>query len=143
MTLPARRLALAELAEAPPVEIAFAIDAAQMQAFAALSGDFNPLHTDAAFARAKGLAGPVVYGGLLLAQVSRLLGMHLPGRDGMWTGIRMDFRSPLMVGEEAVLMGHVAEVSESVGLATLKVEIRAGGRLIAKGTADSVVREAG
>lgn len=131
---------LASCAEGQTARLPFRVSDADMAAFAALSGDYNPLHTDDSFARARGMQGRVVYGGLLLAQVSRLLGMELPGRDGVWAGVRMDFRAPLYVGEEAVLEGVVDRVSEAVALLRLKIAIRAGDRLIATGSAESVVR---
>ena len=66
-----------DLAEGHEVSETFTIDDAAMAAFADLSGDRNPLHTDAAFARSRGFPDRVVYGGLILARVSRLLGMRL------------------------------------------------------------------
>ena len=59
-----RALALGELVEGLRACVEFSVTAAQMQQFAELSGDFNPLHTDDAFARTKGFDGVVVYGAL-------------------------------------------------------------------------------
>jgi acyl dehydratase len=125
--------------EGATARFSFSISAEDMDAFALLSGDTNPLHTDDAFARAKGFAGRVVYGGLLVAQVSRLLGMELPGRDGVWMGLKIDFRNPLFIDEPAELDAVVDRVSEAVSLVRLKFSIRAGERLIATGTAESKV----
>ncbi len=118
----------------------FTIDAAAMEAFARLSGDRNPLHGDDAFARAKGFDGRVVYGGLIVAQVSRLLGMDLPGRDGLWTGLSMDFRKPLYIGEPATLDAEVTESSPATGLVRLAFTVRAGDRTLARGRAESLLR---
>ena len=110
-----------------------------MQQFAELSGDFNPLHTDDAFARTKGFDGVVVYGALMVAKVSQLIGMQLPGRDSVWVGIALDFRKPLYVGQAAQVEGVVTEASESTGMVALKVTVRANGKVLAKGTAEVVV----
>lgn len=130
-------LAWDDLAEGMAIRLPFVVADEDMAAFARLSGDFNPLHQDPAFARDRGFAGRVVYGGLLVAQVSRLLGMHIPGRDGVWTGLKIDFRAPLMVGEPAWLDAEIARLSEAVRLVRVKFAIAAGDRQIASGTAES------
>ena len=45
-----------------------------MLAFAELSGDTNPIHVDAESARGSGFSGRVAYAGVLLAEVSRIIG---------------------------------------------------------------------
>jgi acyl dehydratase len=135
----ARVLALGELARDARDVVEFSITAPQMQQFAALSGDFNPLHTDGAFARSKGFDGAVVYGALIVAKVSQLIGMRLPGRDGMWASVSLDFRKPLYVDQLAQVEGVVTDVSESTGLVALKLTVRAAGKVLAKGTAEVVV----
>jgi acyl dehydratase len=135
----ARVLALGELVRDAQDVVEFSISAQQMQQFAELSGDFNPLHTDGAFARSKGFDGVVVYGALIVAKVSQLIGMRLPGRDGMWASVSLDFRKPLYVDQLAQVEGVVTDVSESTGLVALKLTVRAAGKVLAKGTAEVVV----
>jgi acyl dehydratase len=140
MTTPQPRvLALADLAPGRQAVVDFSVDAQQMRQFAELSGDFNPLHTDDAHARAKGFDGAVVYGALLVAKVSQLIGMQLPGRDGVWASVSLDFRKPLYVGQAAQVEGVVDEVSESTGLVALKLTLRAEGKVLAKGRAEVVL----
>ena len=135
----AQILALSELAEGLQTTVDFHVTAQQMQQFAELSGDFNPLHTDDAFARSKGLEGTVVYGALMVAKVSQLIGMRLPGRDSVWASVALDFRKPLYVGQAAQVEGVITAVSESTGMVGLKLTVRAAGKVLAKGTAEVVV----
>ena len=135
----AQILALSELAEGLQTTVDFHVTAQQMQQFAELSGDFNPLHTDDAFARSKGLEGAVVYGALMVAKVSQLIGMRLPGRDSVWASVSLDFRKPLYVGQAAQVEGVITAVSESTGMVGLKLTVRAAGKVLAKGTAEVVV----
>lgn len=138
--------AAATAAAAPPlapghaVSFSFVVAAEEMEAFAALSGDRNPLHANPDHARARGFDGPVVYGGLLAAKVSRLVGMELPTRDCIWTHLDIDFRGPLYVGEPATLAAEIVDVSEAVRAARLRfrIEAAAGRRLVARGTAELV-----
>jgi 3-hydroxybutyryl-CoA dehydratase len=134
----------AEVTAAPPlvageaVSFGFVVTAEEMESFAALSGDRNPLHADTDYARTRGFAGPVVYGGLLTAKVSRLVGMELPTRDCVWTHLDIDFRNPLYVGEPATLAAEILDVSEAVHAARLRFRIATGDRLVARGTAELV-----
>lgn len=136
ITPTAEVLTLAALREGVTATVAFTVTPAQMAAFAELSGDFNPLHVDDGFARAKKFDGAVVYGALMVAKVSQLIGMRLPGRDSVWASIRMDFRKPLYVNQPAEVEGTVTEVSESTGMVGLRLVVRAAGKVLAKGQAE-------
>lgn len=110
-----------------------------MEAFRTLSGDTNPLHDDTSYARLRGFDGKVVYGGLLLAQVSRLLGAHLPGHGCVWRSLSLRFRFPLYVGQSAWLRATVTHANEDLGVMDLKLRIEADGRTIADGEAATII----
>ncbi len=135
----ARELKLADLTVGAKALVGFAVTEPQMRQFAELSGDFNPLHTDAAFAERKGHPGPVVYGALLVAKVSQLIGMELPGRDGTWASLSLDFKRPLYVGQAAEVEGTVESVHTATGLVELALVLRSQGKVIAKGKAEVVL----
>ena len=115
------------------VVLEFTVTPDEMDRFAELSGDDNPLHRDADFARAHGFAGPVVYGALLVAKVSRLLSTRLPGPGCVWHSLTIRFRGPLGVGEPARLTGTVAHWSPDLGVVRLRLAVTAGGRAVADG----------
>ena len=135
----AKNLLLSELAEGLQAIVDFSVTAQEMLEFAKLSGDFNPLHTDDAFARDKGFKGVVVYGALLVAKISQLIGMQLPGRNSVWASVSLDFRNPLYVGQPAKVVGVVNMVSDSTGMAELMFTVRAANKVLAKGTAQVIV----
>ena len=56
-----------------------------VELFATLSGDRNPLHMDDEFARGTSFERRVVHGMLVASYVSTLVGMHLPGPGALWT----------------------------------------------------------
>ncbi len=117
--------------------VRFIVTDRDMADFARLSGDDNPLHHDAALAADGGFQGPVVYGGLLVAQVSRLLGTRLPGHGCVWRSLTLKFRSPLHVGQEAVLTGRVSHANEEAGLYLIDLRIESEGRTVANGEAQA------
>ena len=117
---------------------AFSVSPADMRAFCELSGDDNPVHWDPKAAARCGLAAPAVYGGLLMARISRLLGVLLPGHGCVWMGTRTDFLSPLFVNEEAQLEGEVIQSSPAVRMVKISHVIRCGERVVLKGTSEAV-----
>lgn len=117
----------------------FSVSADDMRGFAALSGDTSLVHVDRDFARARGFDDVIVYGGLMLAQLSYVVGMKLPGPAGTSTRWTIDYRGPLYVGEAATIEFEVVGVSPGTGLIDGKYRIRTAGRLIASGTTQSLM----
>lgn len=135
----ARALSLPDLTEGQSVVVELSFDDAQMQKFAELSGDFNPLHTDDAFARSKGFRGRVVYGALLVAKISELIGMRLPGRNSVWSSLTLDFLQPVYVDQAVQLEAVVARASAGTGLVELKLTLRRDGRKLSRGRAEVIL----
>ncbi|ODM45104.1 (R)-hydratase [Cereibacter johrii] len=112
-----------------------------MEDFRSISGDDNPIHFDPSFARDRGFDGPIVYGGLLIAEVSRLLGTALPGPGCVWQSLTMKFRRPLLVGERAQLEAEVKHETPHLGIRLIRLTISSGGRRIAEGEAMTLLPE--
>ena len=106
-----------------------------MQSFMEISGDMSPVHTDVNYAKSRGFDGVVVYGGILVAQVSRMVGMHLPGHDALSRGLNIHYVRPLLVGQQAELEARVAHISEATSSIELKFKITSQGKTLAKGSA--------
>jgi acyl dehydratase len=102
--------------------------------FAELSGDRAPLHTDGEFAKAAGFSGPLVHGALLVALVSRLVGMEFPGPQAVLARVDLSFRNPCYAPCDLGLTATVRQISEAVASLTLDIAISDGsGRDIASG----------
>ena len=108
------------------MEAGFCVTVTQemMDAFRTLSGDENPMHTDASFARENGFGGVVVYGLLVSSFYSRLAGMYLPGKYCLLQEVSTQFAKPVFVGDSLSVRGTVVEKSESVRQVVIKAEIR-------------------
>ena len=119
--------------------VEFRISEADMAAFRSLSGDTNPLHDDAGFAQRRGFSGPVVYGGLIVAQVSQMLGTRLPGPGCVWRSLSLRFRAPLYVGQTARLAATIVHANEEIGTIDLKLRVDVGKRCIADGEAAALL----
>lgn len=121
------------------VSVPFCIDESKMRTFVALSGDNSRIHRDAAFARRNGFQDRVVYGALQVAELSYLVGMHLPGDLGLATGWQINFHKPLYIGDQAVMDAELVHLSEATRTVTLKFSVKVGDRLVATGTAQSML----
>lgn len=101
-----------------------AVSEADIDRFAAVSGDVSPLHVDAGFARSRGFAGRVAHGAYLTALASRLVGVHLPGENCLLQSLAMQFRRPVLAGSRVEVRGVVDQLSESVRTAVIRVTVR-------------------
>lgn len=75
---------------------------ADLVAYAAASGDLNPIHWDAASAHAAGLDGVVVHGLMLAAWCAHQATVDLPG-DAPLASARIRFRRPVPAGAQALI----------------------------------------
>lgn len=111
---------------APGMEAHFSVTVTEemLQKFLEICGDVNPLHADAAFARAKGYPGRVAYGMLTASFYSTLAGVYLPGEHCLLWEVNSKFTAPVFVGDELDVHGKVTEVNEGFGFIRLKARIK-------------------
>jgi len=111
------------------------ISAVDIDTFAKLVGDENPLHVETHFARRRGFDDRVVHGAFLCGLVSRLVGMYLPGRDCIIHEMRLKFPAPAYVGDRVVVRGIVQQQSEGAHAIVVRVTVsrHATARVLASG----------
>jgi 3-hydroxybutyryl-CoA dehydratase len=105
----------------PPVpKVSHVIGREQIDSYARLSGDFNPLHMDPEFAAGTQF-GTVIAHGPIAVQVLFEAVTRWLGADGASAGVTLDvrFRSPVRIDDE-VRIGPV-EVAEHAGQAIVTV----------------------
>lgn len=134
-----RLLVWDDLHEGMSVTVPFAISDRDMETFIALTGDTSLIHTDDAEAKAQGFKGVIVYGGLLTAKLSHMLGMHLPGMMGLSNTWQINFHRPLYTGEDVELCGKVVHLSEATKVVSIKFTMRRGKTLIADGSIQTML----
>lgn len=122
-----------------PCSFEFSVTVADMEKFVELSGDDSLIHSSRDFAVAHGFEGVVVYGGILLAKLSRCLGRHLPGPSGISVGWSIRYHAPLYVGETALFEAVPGEYSESTRLLAVTFTISRDGKKLASGKAESIL----
>ncbi|HSS20761.1 MAG TPA: SDR family oxidoreductase [Pyrinomonadaceae bacterium] len=93
-------------------------------AFARLTGDENPLHINADYARASNFQGRIVHGAYQTGLASALLGMHLPGQKVLLGTINARFPSPLYFPCRARVTGEIASWNPQTLGGQLKVTVQ-------------------
>jgi acyl dehydratase len=116
----------ADLAIGMRQELAVVVAPASIDAFAALSGDHNPLHVDSAFAQTAGFRERVAHGLLTASYYSALVGIHLPGRYALLQGIDVEFMLPVYPGDRLAVSGTIAFMSEATRQLRINAEIHNG-----------------
>ena len=80
-----------------------------VEAFASISGDRNPLHFDAAFAGRTRLGALVVQGGLTTGLFNALVAMELPGPGSVFLHQEWDYPAPVFIGDTVTANAEVIE----------------------------------
>ena len=91
--------------------------------FAVLSGDFNPLHIDEEYAATTQFGQRIVHGMFLASLFSRLVGMYLPGRRCLYMSQSLDFIQPVHVGDEVEVVGKVQRKQDATKTLVIRTEI--------------------
>jgi acyl dehydratase len=78
--------------------------------FAAIGGDFNPVHFDDEHAKATPFGARVAHGPVLLAFAANVLGMQLPGVGTIAVENQISYRKPVYIGDTITTTGEVAEL---------------------------------
>jgi len=92
-------------------------------AFATLSGDRSPIHTDEAAASAAGFAGRVAHGMLGGALISRLIGMYLPGAHALYLSQSLFFEKPIIEGAAVSVRGVITAKSSATRTVSMVTEL--------------------
>lgn len=114
---------------------------AQVEDFIALSGDASTVHVDDDYARSRGFQKRLVHGALVVAYMSHLIGMKLPGKHGVLRALTSEFRKPCYAPGRLILVGRVTRLVPTLRLAKLAIEVTdSSGELIVSATAEIVLK---
>lgn len=104
-------------------EIVHQISEKDVEAFASLTGDYNPLHMDDAFAATTPFKKRVVHGMLSASFISTIIGMKIPGTGALWFSQNLKFLLPVRIGETIVVKAKVKSKSEALQIITITTDI--------------------
>ncbi|MDO9431374.1 MAG: MaoC family dehydratase [Pseudomonadota bacterium] len=111
------------------------VGAADVEAFAAVSGDTNPVHLDEAYAMTTPFQGRIAHGMLSGAYISAMLGTKLPGPGAIYLTQSLRFRRPVKIGDPVVTRVTVQALDERRAHATLTTICQVDGKTVVDGEA--------
>lgn len=101
-------------------EITKTIEQTDIQAFADLTGDHNPVHVDEEFAKTTRFGRRIAHGMLSASLISSVLANKLPGPGSVYLGQTLKFVAPVFPGDTITARVTVKEVRDDKPIAKLE-----------------------
>ena len=113
---------------------------ADIAAFAAVSGDHNPVHLSEEFAKTTQFGGVIAHGMLAVSYISTVLGTQYPGPGSIFMGLNnVQFTAPVRPGDEITTTVTVTEKHATKPIIKFVCEcVNQNGQVVVK--AEAVVR---
>jgi 3-hydroxybutyryl-CoA dehydratase len=108
---------------------------ADVQAFADVSGDHNPVHLDESFAATTPFKTRIAHGMLSAGYISALIAGELPGPGSIYLNQTLSFRRPVKLGDTVVTRVEVVGLDAEKARATLKTICLVDGKAVIEGEA--------
>lgn len=92
-------------------------------AFAQISGDFNPIHLDAGFAKQTMFKKPIVHGFLYASMISNIIANDLPGPGSIYLKQVLNFKKPVFYDDVLTATVVIEEIKFKKSIYTLQTTI--------------------
>ncbi|MAC38964.1 MAG: (R)-hydratase [Oceanicaulis sp.] len=134
-------IALEEMEIGQSAEAVRTVTEADLDMFAKVSGDYNPVHMDEEFARATPFRGRIAHGALVASYISGVLGNQLPGPGAIFLGLNMRFFHPVRIGDEVTTRVSVKSVDLKARKAVMECVCQVKGNVTMQAEAEVMVRK--
>ena len=125
-----------ELRVGDSAQISRVITEEMVKDFAGVTGDFNPLHMDQAYAEKTQFKGRVAHGALSIGFLSRILGNILPGHGTIYLSHEIKFLAPVRIGDTITAKVEVIELIPEKNRAKFRTTcINQDGKIVVDGIA--------
>ena len=124
-------------------ELRRTVTAPDIEAFAAVTGDDNPVHLDEAYAAATQFKSRIAHGMLSAGYISAVLGTRLPGPGAIYVSQTLNFRRPVRIGDEVTAEVKVTAIDPARGRVTLATGCVVAGKAVVEGEAVVIVPRRG
>lgn len=106
-----------------------------IEMFAEVSTDHNPVHLNDDYAKGTMFKGRIAHGMLTAGLISAVIGEQLPGHGTIYMGQTLKFMAPVRPGEEVLAVVRVSEIDEKRRRVTLETVCSVGDTVVLKGEA--------
>jgi 3-hydroxybutyryl-CoA dehydratase len=124
-----------DLSPGQSAEATRTVDEADIAAFAAVSGDDNPVHLDAAFAATTPFRERIAHGMLTASYISALIGTRLPGPGAIYVSQSLAFKRPVRIGDAVTTRVAVSALDEAKARVTFACTCTVNGKPVLEGEA--------
>jgi len=100
------------------------VTAAEVEAFARVTGDTNPVHLDEAYAAGTRFGRRIAHGMLVASYISTLLGTQFPGPGSIYMTQNLSFLRPVFLGDTLEVSVTVLRFRADKSILTLETAIR-------------------
>jgi len=113
-----------------------------IQSFATITGDHNPVHLDPDYAAQTPFKGRISHGMLTASYISAVFGMRLPGPGAIYVAQTLNFRRPVRIDDRITTKVTVAELLPKKRRVRFEcVCTNADGKIVLEGEAMMMVPE--
>ena len=128
-------LFLEELSVGQSAELTRVVGAADIDAFAAVTGDNNPVHLDAAFAATTSFGDRIAHGMLSAGYISAVIGTTLPGSGAIYLSQTLRFKRPVKIGDAVTARATITDIDTAKARVTLATVCLVNAKPVVEGEA--------
>lgn len=111
------------------------ISEADVYLYAGITGDFNPVHLNAEYAKTTRFKERIVHGGLVVGLMAPVIGMKLPGPGTIVIERTERFKAPVFFGDTITATARVKEKLVEKNIVIMELEWRnQRGELVIEGS---------
>jgi acyl dehydratase len=112
------------------------ITKSDIQLFADVSGDRNPIHTDERYAKKSRYGKNIAHGLMTASYFSALFGTKIPGEGSVYVSQSLRFKRPVYVGDIVEATVVVTSVELDKRRVHFKTVCKVGGKIVTDGEAE-------
>ena len=116
------RLPHMEFQEGESATMTHTVTSADVEAFARITGDQNPVHLDEAYASGTRFGRRIAHGMLAVSYISASLGTKFPGPGTIYLSQNVSFLAPVYLGDTITASVTVSKYRAEKGVLTLLTE---------------------
>lgn len=128
-------LFLEDLSVGQSADLVRTVGEADIIAFAAVTGDNNPVHLDADYAATTSFGERIAHGMLSAGYISAVIGTQLPGPGAIYLSQALRFKRPVKIGDEVTARATITEIDEAKARVVLATVCLVNGKPVVEGEA--------
>lgn len=114
-----------------------------IQVFADITGDVNPVHLNHEFASATMFKGCIAHGMLTASYISTVIGTRMPGPGCIYVSQNLKFKAPVRAGDTVKAVCTITEMNEKRKFVEIQTQCFVDDKMVVDGNATIMVPSRG